>query len=368
MKKNLLLITALLSISASAFADESGYIRTGVKTGIKENSWNNELNGTDEKLAFTEWTVAEGWFKGSNWGGFGLGYSAKKSYNEDNKNDGSMKIELSPEYGKSFGFGYVSGQLTFAEEKWGNMSSGSDTIKPKVSATVNITPKSRLEMKALYAATNATPKAGTDTVKVSETTSSGFVNVLTEKETKSFTDDGKSQWAEAEIQYKHDLFGGTFGTGLYYGMNKKDSFTGTSVYNSSKYWYDATNTWDDVDKTKFWDAEGQINDEVTSTWTEDSPNDNYSQVNYLLNYAKYFSPIKVYASVYGEYQTFSYKYDTNDYGKKDVEKYTAGLYLNRNFSNGIGLDLEAVRKADLTKIGDKYKTENSISAGVKYNF
>ena len=164
MKKNLLLLGAILTISATTFAEESGYIRTGVTTGVKENAWNAQSETTVDELKITEWTVAEGWFKGSNWGGFGLGYSAKKSYNEDNEHDGKMKIELSPEYGKSFGFGYVSGQLSFAQERWGNMTSGSDTIKPKVSAVVNLTPKSRLEIKALYALRKATVENETTNV------------------------------------------------------------------------------------------------------------------------------------------------------------------------------------------------------------
>lgn len=360
MKKNLLLLGAILTISATTFAEESGYIRTGITTGVKENAWNSQSATTVDELKVTEWTVAEGWFKDSNWGGFGLGCSAKKSYNEDNKHDGKMKIELSPEYGKSFGFGYVSGHLGLAQERWGNMTSGSDTIKPKVSAVINLTPKSRLEMKALYAATEATPKATENSTKIKEIKKvDGWVDGQIERETKTFTDNGESQWLEGEIQYKHDLFGGTLGTGLYYGMNKKDSYTGTSVYSLSKYWYNTANTWD---------GNGEIKDDVTSTWTELAPNDNYSQINYMLNYGKYFTPIKLYASVYGEYQTFAYKYDTNDYKQKDVEKYTLGLYLNRNFDNGIDVDVEAVKKADLTKINNKTKAENTISAGIKYNF
>jgi hypothetical protein len=86
----------------------------------------------------------------------------------------------------------------------------------------------------------------------------------------------------------------------------------------------------------------------------------------------------VYASLYGEYKMFNYKYEANKYGKKDVDKYTLGLYLNRNFDNGIGVDLELVRKADLDEHATAWNnnvvtetktfTENTISAGIKYNF
>lgn len=358
MKKNLLLLGAILTISATTFAEESGYIRTGITTGVKENAWNSQSATTVDELKVTEWTVAEGWFKGSNWGGFGLGYSAKKSYNEDNEHDGKMKIELNPEYGKSFGFGYVSGQLGLAQERWGNMTSGSDTIKPKVSAVVNLTPKSRLEMKALYAATEATPKATESSTSVwSSTDEWNWVHSGTWQETTTNTDNGKSQWLEGEIQYKQNLLGGTIGTGIYYGMNKKDSYSTTTTINSTKSDY----------KSDFTAGSSSESNE-TKYGTELSPNDNYSQISYLLNYGKYFTPIKLYASVYGEYQTFAYKYDTNDYKQKDVEKYTLGLYLNRNFDNGIGVDVEAVKKADLTKINNKTKAENTISAGIKYNF
>ncbi len=355
MKKKLLLLGAILTISATTFAEESGYIRTGVTTGVKENAWNAQSETTVDELKITEWTVAEGWFKGSNWGGFGLGYSAKKSYNEDNEHDGKMKIELSPEYGKSFGFGYVSGQLSFAQERWGNMASGSDTIKPKVSAVVNLTPKSRLEMKALYALTKATVENETTNVSTGTWDDNGTEKPWVSYDNiKSNTDNGKSSWVEAEIQYKQDFLGGTVGTGIYYGANKKDKFTVTTT-----------------------EVLGNNTFGTPKTDYELSANDNYSQINYMLNYGKYFTPIKLYASLYGEYQTFTYEYDTNDYGQKDVEKYTLGLYLNRNFDNGIGLDLEAVRKADLTEYTAWYaddtskkqtKAENTISAGIKYNF
>lgn len=360
MKKNLLLLGAILTISATTFAEESGYIRTGVTTGVKENAWNAQSETTVDELKVTEWTVAEGWFKGSNWGGFGLGYSAKKSYNEDNEHDGKMKIELSPEYGKSFGFGYVSGQLGFAQERWGNMVSGSDTIKPKVSAVVNLTPKSRLEMKALYAATEATPKVGKSKQEFGEYNDVyNWKKLWTYDEITSNTDNGKSQWLEGEVQYKQEFFGGTAGAGIYYGMNKKDKFTITTKESKQEVSFDNATP-----------GVGWYSSQTTTiTTTEElSPNDNYSQINYMLNYGKYFTPIKLYASLYGEYQTFSYEYDTNDYKQKDVEKYTLGLYLNRNFDNGIGVDVEAVKKADLTKINNKAKAENTISAGIKYNF
>lgn len=362
MKKKLLLLTALLSLTSTAFADESGYVRTGVKTGIKENAWNNTLQGTDDKLTFTEWTVAEGYFKGANWKGFELGYSAKKGFNEDNDHDGFMKTELSPGFGKSTKLGYISGQVTFAEERWGSMVSGSDTIKPKVSAVINVTPKSRIELKALYALTNATPKATENKTSVwGITESSAWENGGTWEETTTNTDDGKSQWAEAEIQYKHELFGGTVGAGVYYGMNKKDAYNTTTTVNSSEFWYNGA-----APETGGGFQNIVINDVTTNEVL--SPNDNYSQINYLLNYAKYFTPIKVYACVYGEFDNITYKYDTNSYGKKDVQAYQAGLYLSRAFDSGFGVDLEAVRKADLTKTGDDYKAENAISAGVKYSF
>ena len=362
MKKNLFLLSAILAISTTSFAKESGYIRTGVKTGLKENTWNSKLEDTVDELKITEWTVAEGWFRGSNWGGFGLGYSAKKSYNEDNEHDGAMKIELSPEYGKSFGFGYVSGQLSFAQERWGNMTSGSDTIKPKVSAVVNLSPKSRLEMKALYAATQATPTENKNKTSVwGIVESSAWENGGTWEETTTNTDDGKSQWLEGEVQYKQEIFGGTAGIGIYYGMNNKEAYSSTTKVTSSEFWYDGA-----APGTGGGFKNIVINDVKTTEVL--SPNDNYSQINYMLNYGKYFTPIKLYASVYGEYQTFYYKYDTNDYKQKDVEKYTLGLYLNRNFDNGIGVDLEAVKKADLTKINNKTKAENTLSAGIKYNF
>ena len=85
----------------------------------------------------------------------------------------------------------------------------------------------------------------------------------------------------------------------------------------------------------------------------------------------------MYASLYGEYKMFNYKYEANKYGKKDVDKYTLGLYLNRNFDNGIGVDLELVREADLDKqtvtYADESKkekifTENTVAIGLKYNF
>jgi len=97
MKKQILLVSALILLSTQAMASGTGYVRTGVETGVQENAWNAELSGTVDELKITEWTVAEGWFKGSNWGGFGLGYSAKKLIMKitimmENK------IELSPEY------------------------------------------------------------------------------------------------------------------------------------------------------------------------------------------------------------------------------------------------------------------------------
>jgi len=371
MKKQILLVSALILLSTQAMASGTGYVRTGVETGVQENAWNAELSGTVDELKITEWTVAEGWFKGSNWGGFGLGYSAKKTYNEDNNHDGKTKIELSPEYGKSTKFGYVSGQLKFAQEKWGSEISGSDTIKPKVSAVVNLTPKSRLEMKALYAYTEATPTATKSNTSVwGITDGSNWTNGGTWDETTTNTDDGKSQWLEGEIQYKHDLFGGTIGTGVYYGMNIKDTYTATTTVTSSEFWYNGATPGT---------GGGFNNIVVNDISTSDvlSENDNYSQVDYLLNYAKYFTPIKVYASLYGEYKMFNYKYEGNKYGKKDVDKYTLGLYLNRNFDNGIGVDLELVREADLDKQTvtyadesekEKIFTENTVAVGLKYNF
>lgn len=371
MKKQILLVSALILLSTQAMASGTGYVRTGVETGFQENAWNAELKGTDDELKITEWTMAEGWFKGSNWGGFGLGYSAKKTYNEDNEHDGEMEIELSPEYGKSTKFGYINGKLIFNQKKWGSDVSGSDTIKPKVSAVVNLTPKSRLEMKALYAYTEATPKATKSSASVWGTTnSSGWVNGGTWEGTTTNTDDGKGQWLEGEIQYKQDLFGGTIGTGIYYGMNIKDTYTTTTTVNSSEFWYDSANPGTGGGFSNI------VKDKVTQG-EELSANENYSQVNYLLNYAKYLAPIKVYASLYGEYKMFNYKYEANKYGKKDVDKYTLGLYLNRNFDNGIGVDLELVREADLDKqtvtYADESKkekifTENTVAIGLKYNF
>ena len=64
MKKQILLVSALILLSTQAMA--SGYVRTGVETGIQENAWNAELGSTVDELKITEWTVAEGWFKGSN--------------------------------------------------------------------------------------------------------------------------------------------------------------------------------------------------------------------------------------------------------------------------------------------------------------
>lgn len=335
MKKTVLLVAALLSISATAMADETGYIRTGVEVGTKGNTWDSKAGAMTDNLSTTTWTLADGYFKGGNWGNFSLGYLAQKGHNEDNDNNGFTKIELTPIYGKSTKLGYFSGQVTFAQERWTSSASGSDTIKPKVSAVINVTKKSRLELKALYALTTATPNA--PNTEYSEYGSTSFTT----------TDKGESQWMEAEVQYKQDLLGGTAGIGVYYGANQKDTYT------------------------KNWDYKGWWGATGTGSVEMKGENDNYSQVNFLANYAKYFSPIKTYASFYGEYRTYDYKYANANYkdSPTKVEAYQLGLYVSHNFANSFAMDSELKRTADLTKYSnDKYKTETTLAVGLKYNF
>lgn len=328
MKKSFF-ITALVVLSSQILAaEDTGYVRTGLESG-------NRIDGDGKSVQFNNWILADGYFKGDNWGNFQLGYLAEKEFNKNNKDDGKTNIELTPGYGKNTDWGYYGGQVTFAVERWGASEGGTDTIKPKFWATYNINGKSRIETKALYAFSKGTPNSE-DTVY----NQWGYT-------TKSSDDDGKSHWYEVEAQYKYDIFGGTIGTGLYYGSNIKDSYTKTWNYSS----WDGTSTSSGSD-------------------TETSNKNNYYEVNYLLNYSKYFSPIKTYASLYGEYRNYFYDGGVWDYNDKDKkQEYQVGLYMNKNFDNKFSLDGEIKRTADLTKSkGGDYVTENLFALGLKYNF
>lgn len=200
MKKTLLLLAALLSISTSAMADESGMVRTAVETGTR-----NFSDGTD--LNFTTWILADGFFKGQNWGNFQLGYIAKKGHNEDNDQDGFMAVELRPGYNKATSWGNFGGQLIFVQEKWSNSAKGNDAIKPEAWATYNLNSKSRIFTRALYSNNKITAVSDTD------------------------------NWFEAEVQYKRDIAGGTLGTGVFVapGVDEKDVNEARYLLNYAKF-------------------------------------------------------------------------------------------------------------------------------------
>ena len=182
MKKQILLVSALILLSTQAMASGTGYVRTGVETGTEYNQLWDSTTGDKVDYNYTTWTLAEGYFKGSNWGNYSLGYVAKKSFNESSKDhDGAMKIELAPAYGKSASWGYFGGEFKIVDEKWDSMDGGTDTIKPKVFATININNKSRIETKAMYALSKNTVSSSTSYNKDGYTV-------------KSSTDNGESTW------------------------------------------------------------------------------------------------------------------------------------------------------------------------------
>ncbi len=333
MKKQILLVSALILLSTQVMASGTGYVRTGVETGTEYNQLWDSTTGDKVDYNYTTWTLAEGYFKGSNWGNYSLGYVAKKSFNESSKDhDGAMKIELAPAYGKSASWGYFGGEFKIVDEKWDSMDGGTDTIKPKVFATININNKSRIETKAMYALSKNTVSSSTSYNKDGYTV-------------KSSTDNGESTWIEAEAQYKHDLLGGTAGIGLYYAQNSKDKYT------------------KNADWTGWWGGSSTTPEE------EISAKDNYSRIDYLLNYAKYLSPIKTYASLYGAYRLYDYKYAVWDYNNETEKKeYQIGLYLNHDFKGGFAMDAELKRTADITTSVYGKIAENSYTLGLKYNF
>ncbi|MBN1468489.1 MAG: hypothetical protein JXM74_02530 [Fusobacteriaceae bacterium] len=345
MKKSFF-ITALIVLSAQVLAaEDTGYVRTGLESG-------NRIDGDGKSVQFNNWILADGYFKGDNWGNFQLGYLAEKEFNKNNKDDGKTNIELTPGYGKNTDWGYYGGQVTFAVERWGASEGGTDTIKPKFWATYNINGKSRIETKALYAFSKGTPKEDYKEVWSSNANggAGGYVKVDTSVNADSyllstFDDDGKSHWFEAEAQYKYDIFGGTIGAGLYYGQNIKDKYNKTD--------------------SNIWSGGG-----TETVYEQLSAEKNYYKISYLLNYSKYFSTIKTYASLYGEYKDYKYKYGVWDYNDKDKkQEYEVGLYMNKNFDNKFSLDGEIKRTADLTKSkGGDYVTENLFALGLKYNF
>ncbi len=343
MKKQILLVSALILLSTQAMASGTGYVRTGVETGIEYNQLWDSATGDKVDYNYTTWTLAEGYFKGSNWGNYSLGYVAKKSFNESSKDhDGAMKIELAPAYGKSASWGYFGGEFKIVDEKWDSMDGGTDTIKPKVFATININNKSRIETKAMYALS----KNSVDSSVISKDFGVYSGSVWANNTVETTTNDGKSEWMEAEIQYKHDLLGGTAGAGVYYAQNTKDKYTVTKT---------STDAWG-----------YSSNPEITEKLSE---KDNYNRIDYLLNYAKYLSPIKTYASLYGAYRLYDYKYEVYDYNNATEKKeYQIGLYLNHDFKGGFAMDAELKRTADITTSVYGKIAENSYTLGLKYNF
>lgn len=179
MKKVILLLGALLAVSATTMAEESGFIRTAVETGQRTF----ENNGPTFK--YTDFILVDGYFKGETWGDFGLGYVSKKSHNEDNDHDGTTYVELRPEYSKNFSWGNLGGKLIIAQEKFGNKASGADMLKPEIFGTYNINPTSRVFARTLYSNRQVTG------------------------------DNNVDNFIEAEVQYMQDIAGGTAGLGIY---------------------------------------------------------------------------------------------------------------------------------------------------------
>ena len=186
MKKIALILGALLSLSSVVVAEESGFIRTAVETGTRHNADGSTYN-------FTDFILADGFFKGQTWGDFGLGYVAKRGHNEDNDHDGYAYVELRPEYSKNFNWGNVGGKLIIAQEKFANVAAGADMIKSEIFGTYNINTKSRIFARALYSDRKVTGVEKTD------------------------------KWLEVEGQYLYDIGGGTAGAGVFLapGMDKK---------------------------------------------------------------------------------------------------------------------------------------------------
>lgn len=186
MKKVILLLGALLAVSATTMAEESGFTRTAVETGT--------IYYEDGKTKqFTDFILTDGFFKGETWGDFGLGFVAKRGHNEDNDHDGYAYVELRPEYVKGFSWGNVGGKLIVAQEKIGNSANGADMLKPEIFGTYNINPKSRVFARALYSNREVTGVEKVD------------------------------KWLEVEGQYLYDIGGGTAGAGVFVapGMDKK---------------------------------------------------------------------------------------------------------------------------------------------------
>jgi len=183
MKKIALIITALLTLSTTAMADDTGTIGSFVETGTRTT------NGVTTD--FTTWIMTDGYFKGENWGNFALRYLSKKEQNQTNDNNGYTRIEFKPEYEKSFPKGNVGGRLIFAQANWDN-DGGSNGFGVETWGSYKINPKLRVDSRVYYV--------------------------------KEFmTAQDPNNYGDGDIQLKSDILKGTVGIGAWYSPSIDDS-------------------------------------------------------------------------------------------------------------------------------------------------
>lgn len=225
MKKVILLLGALLAVSATTMAAQAnGFIGTKVEVANKSNESGWETQDT-------HW-ITHGMVKGSNWGDFELGFLVRKDHNDDNDHDGFMSLEFAPRYNKATKWGNIGGQVIIAQETSAPEKKGSDAIKPEITLTYNLTDKSRVFTRVTY-------------------------------ETREHTGtEEKNNFFETEVQYKHDVFGGTVMGGVVYqpGVDDTDTQVVRGVSNYVKWWptakvftvlYGEIQEITEVDKDKF---------------------------------------------------------------------------------------------------------------------
>lgn len=212
MKKTILLLALILTLSTllstgAMAAEVHGLVRTAAESV-------NRSNG-DWKLGFINWINFDGFFKSDDWGNFQLGvkswrWHVYESTDVDNSStdglvygDGDLTashggetgFEFRPGYQKNTAWGTYGGQLIFSQGNGIDSINYAnwDAIKPEVNMTYNLSNRSRVFTRALYA--------------IEDTSAIGY------------TDD----WFEVEVQYKYDIAGGTLGAGVFLGEGFEES-------------------------------------------------------------------------------------------------------------------------------------------------
>ncbi|AGB41662.1 hypothetical protein Halha_1725 [Halobacteroides halobius DSM 5150] len=183
MKKKLgLLLAVLLMVSAfstvSMAAEVNGTFRTFVEIVNRTNDSGWEYN-------HTKWVMSDSTFTSPAWNGFNFDFVSWRIRPENGDHNGEMGVEIRPGYNATTDWGWYGGEFIYVQGKNGAAATGWDEYKVNGWVGYDLTDKSRVQVRALYA-----NRADTGASE-------------------------RNEWIEADFMYARDIAGGTSSTGLF---------------------------------------------------------------------------------------------------------------------------------------------------------